>query len=61
MLGVERFGASAPAEILLREYGLSVDNMVARARKLLASISGYHTQPNGEAPVATLLTAAAAR
>jgi transketolase len=36
MLGVERFGASAPAEVLLREYGFSVDNVVARARKLLA-------------------------
>ena len=40
---------------------LSVDNVVARARKLLALISGYPTQPNGEAPVAALLTAAAAR
>ena len=36
MLGVERFGASAPAEILLREYGFTVENVVARARKLLA-------------------------
>ena len=61
MLGVERFGASAPAEILLREYGFSVGNVVARARKLLASISGYSTHPNGEAPVAALLTDAAAR
>ncbi|TMH14343.1 MAG: transketolase, partial [Betaproteobacteria bacterium] len=37
MLGVERFGASAPAETVLREYGFSVDNVVARARKLLAA------------------------
>ena len=36
MLGVERFGASAPADILLREYGFTVDNVVARARALLA-------------------------
>ena len=61
MLGIERFGASAPAEVLLREYGFTVENVVARARKLLASISGYSTHPNGEAPVAALLTDAAAR
>lgn len=35
MLGVERFGASAPADVLLREYGFTVDNVVARARALL--------------------------
>jgi transketolase len=36
MIGVERFGASAPAETLLRELGFTVDNVVARARKLMA-------------------------
>jgi transketolase len=36
MLAVERFGASAPAETLLREYGFTVDRVVERARKLLA-------------------------
>jgi transketolase len=37
MLGiVDRFGASAPAETLLAQYGFSVDNVVARAKKLLA-------------------------
>lgn len=36
MLGVERFGASAPAGVLLREYGFSVDHVAARARALLA-------------------------
>jgi transketolase len=36
MLGVERFGASAPASTLMREFGFTVDNVVARARKLLA-------------------------
>jgi transketolase len=35
MLGVDRFGASAPAETLLREYGFSVENVVSRARALL--------------------------
>ena len=37
MLGVERFGASAPAAVVLREYGFTVDNLCARARKLLAT------------------------
>lgn len=36
MLGVEHFGASAPAPVLLREYGFTVDNICARARALLA-------------------------
>ncbi|HUX29546.1 MAG TPA: hypothetical protein VMV78_02835, partial [Thiobacillus sp.] len=36
MLGVERFGASAPAGVLLREYGFTVENVVTRARALLA-------------------------
>ena len=35
MLGVERFGASAPAAVVLREYGFTVDNVCAR-RALLA-------------------------
>ncbi|MBA2723616.1 MAG: transketolase [Methylibium sp.] len=42
MLGVERFGASAPAEVLLREYGFTVDNVVARARRLLAQAAAQH-------------------
>jgi transketolase len=36
VLGVERFGASAPGDTLLREYGFTVDNVCARARALLA-------------------------
>ena len=36
MLGIQRFGASAPAEVLLREYGFTVDNVVLRSRELLA-------------------------
>jgi transketolase len=36
MLGVERFGVSAPASVMLREYGFTVDNVCARARALLA-------------------------
>jgi transketolase len=39
VVSVERFGASAPAEVLLREYGFSVDNVCARAKMLLAQAS----------------------
>ncbi len=35
VLGIDRFGASAPAETLLREYGFTVDNVVKRATALL--------------------------
>ena len=35
MLGIDRFGASAPAEVLLEKYGFTVDNVLLRARKLL--------------------------
>ena len=37
MLGVEHFGASAPADVLLREYGFTVDNVCARAKALLVT------------------------
>ena len=35
VLGVERFGASAPGNDMLREYGFTVDNVCARALALL--------------------------
>jgi transketolase len=35
MLGIDHFGASAPAETLLKEFGFSVDNVYARAKALL--------------------------
>ena len=35
VIGVETFGASAPAEKLLEEYGFTVDNVVKQARRLL--------------------------
>ena len=35
MISVQRFGASAPAEVLLREYGFTVDNVCARAKALV--------------------------
>jgi transketolase len=36
-LGVDRFGASAPSDVLLREYGFTVDNVCTRARALIRS------------------------
>ena len=35
VLGVDRYGASAPAKVLLPEYGFTVDNVVKRAKALL--------------------------
>lgn len=35
VLGVERFGASAPGEIVMREYGFTVENVCRRALALL--------------------------
>ena len=36
VVGLDHFGASAPAETLYREFGLSVDAIVARAIKLVS-------------------------
>ncbi|MEO7939469.1 MAG: transketolase [Burkholderiaceae bacterium] len=36
VLGMDRFGASAPANILLPQFGFTLDNVLARARKVLA-------------------------
>ena len=35
VLAVDRFGASAPWEDLAREYGFTVENVVARVERLL--------------------------
>ena len=35
VLGVDRFGTSAPGEVVMREYGFTVDNVCKRARALL--------------------------
>src|SRR5690348_10268078 len=36
VLGVDRFGASAPGGEMLKQYGFTVDNVVARAKALLS-------------------------
>ena len=38
VLGVERFGASALANVLLPEYGFTVEQVMARARRLVSNI-----------------------
>jgi transketolase len=35
VLGIDRFGASAPGDTVLREYGFTVDNVCERAKTLL--------------------------
>jgi len=35
VIGLDRFGASAPGDIVMRELGFTVDNVVARAKALL--------------------------
>ncbi|MCX6640334.1 MAG: transketolase [bacterium] len=36
VIGVDRFGASAPGDVVMKEYGFTVDNVVKRALALLA-------------------------
>lgn len=35
VIGVDKFGESAPGEIIMKEYGFSVENVVAKAKNLL--------------------------
>jgi transketolase len=39
MLGIDHFGASAPADVLLREFGFTAANVCARAKALLARLA----------------------
>jgi transketolase len=34
-IGLERFGASAPGEVVMKELGFSADDVVAKAKALL--------------------------
>jgi transketolase len=42
VIGIDRFGASAPADILMRELGFTVENILARARRLLSESPPRH-------------------
>ena len=35
VLGIERFGESAPGDEVMKEYGFSVENVVKRSKALL--------------------------
>jgi transketolase len=37
IIGITRFGASAPAKELFKQYGFTVENVVAQAKKILNS------------------------
>ncbi|MEK7749262.1 MAG: transketolase [Bacteroidota bacterium] len=37
VIGINKFGASAPGDVVLKEYGFTVENVVARAKELLQS------------------------
>ncbi|MBX6353223.1 MAG: transketolase [Thermoflavifilum sp.] len=37
VLGIDRFGASAPGNVVVREYGFTVDHVLDEARKLLSA------------------------
>jgi transketolase len=47
VLGVDRFGESAPAPAIYREFGLTVDNLVATARAVL----DHAAAPSAAAPL----------
>lgn len=40
VISLDRFGASAPGEIVLRELGFNVENVIARARRVLDEVKG---------------------
>ncbi len=40
VIGVDRFGASAPGKVVMEEYGFTSDHVVARALAVLAKASG---------------------
>ena len=40
VLGVETFGASAPGNEILENYGFTVDNVCTRARRILGKVAG---------------------
>ena len=35
VLGIDHYGASAPAKIIFEKFGFTIDNVVARAKELL--------------------------
>ncbi len=48
IIGLDRFGASAPGEVLMREFGFSVENIVLRAQALLKNLSNAGSNKKGK-------------
>jgi transketolase len=44
IVGIDRFGASAPGEVLMREFGFTVQDVCRRARAVLDRVRGDHRQ-----------------
>ncbi len=40
VVGIDRFGESAPAEVVFEHFGFTVENVVAAARSALAETDG---------------------
>jgi transketolase len=38
IIGIDKFGASAPGNVVMQEYGFTVSNVIVRAMALLKSI-----------------------
>jgi transketolase len=39
VVGIDRFGASAPGPVVMKELGFTAENVAARAKKLLKTAS----------------------
>jgi transketolase len=52
-VSLEHFGASAPAEILIKEYGFTADNDVKHATELIAGTAVPGAQPGESLPPGT--------
>ena len=51
VVGVDRFGASAPGKVMMREYGFTVENVHERAMKLLDRKHSSRQQMSAEEAV----------
>lgn len=48
IIGLDRFGASAPGEVLMREFGFTVENIVLRTQALLKNLSEAGSDKRGK-------------
>jgi transketolase len=52
-VSLEHFGASAPAEILFKEFGFTAENVVKHAKELIAGTAVPGAQPGESLPPGT--------